>query len=155
MWEGGDGKQACTTQVCLLSLSEGTGLAWLDLGKYWIAGLTPSTPITQRMGSRIRSLGVGLCCPQLFTGMQSPVAGLLWNLSLGLEAKPFPLCVSQDLQTDWSLMRLCGAALARKSPWDGMLTQLKRKHPNARLCLREGSEGPAWASGTEMGHPYG
>lgn len=109
---------------CFLSLSEGTGLGWLDWGKNWIAELTLTTPQLNLIGNGSSSLRVGLCCPPLrcpplFAGNAEPCGwSSVWSLALGLEAQPCHLCVSQDLQTDLSLVRHCGAALASESPWD-------------------------------------
>lgn len=70
------------SQVCLLSLSEVTGLAWLDLEKDWIAGLTLYIPITQLWAVGTVPLELSCAVPHSSLGMQSPVAGLLLGVFL-------------------------------------------------------------------------
>lgn len=82
------------SQVCLLSLSEGTGMAWLDWGKDEIAGLTPNIPITQLMGSRKSSLEVKLCCPHSSLGCRAQGLVSCWESFFGLGSKALPpLCL--------------------------------------------------------------
>lgn len=93
----------------------------VGLGKDGIAGLTPNSPKLSLWAVGIVLLKLSCAVPHSSLGVPSgwSPAG---SLSLGLEAKPCYLCVSQDLQTDWSLVRLCGAVLASESLWDIPLT---------------------------------
>lgn len=127
-WEGRDGKQVCATH------RKGPGLfsqplrrdraGLVGLGEVLDSRANSYNPTAQLIGNGNSSLRVGLCCPPLcspplFAGnAESRGWSPVWSLALGLEAQPCHLCVSQDLQTDWSLVRLCGAALASESPWD-------------------------------------